>query len=87
MEKRSAAKHEAALEDAKKQAQEITGGVEGALANAERKHSAEIEASVALRACEQARAILEKRLGPAEHDAAIDELIADIGGMRLREGT
>ncbi len=86
LDKRSAAAHELALENAKRQAQDITGGVAGALENAERRHTADIESSVALAACDQAKEILAKRLGAAEHDAAIDELIADIGGMRLREG-
>ncbi len=86
LDKRNAAAHDQALEHAKQQAQEITGGVEGALVNAERKHAVDIESTVALAACEQAKRILEKRLGPAEHDAAMDELIADLAGMRLREG-
>ncbi|MCC8167703.1 MAG: hypothetical protein LIQ31_16575 [Planctomycetes bacterium] len=75
---------EAALDDARRQADQISGSVATALDNAAERFSDDIRGDAAQRACDQARRILEKRLGPAEHDAAIDELIADLAGMNLQ---
>lgn len=69
-----------ALEDARNAAQEIAGGIEGALRHERTKQFAAIGAEAANEACAQAERILRKTLGQAEHDTAVDELIADIAG-------
>lgn len=68
---------------ASRTAEDIAGGVATALQNEERELSGRIGADAALEACDQARRILQERLGQAEHDVAIEELIADIAGMKL----
>lgn len=75
---RSQKEREQALADARGQAAEISGGIKGALRMEKTKQYAAIGTEAANEACERAREILEKDLGQAEHDAAIDELIADI---------
>lgn len=78
---RNDAEREKALEAARRQAHDIAGGVEGALRDEVEELSGRIGAKAAIAACEQARVILEGRLGQKEHDAAIDDLIADIATM------
>lgn len=83
IEARTVTERDEALEDARNQAEEIVGGIESALDSSARETGAKLGAHAAIRACEEARRILKKRLGQEEHDAAIDELIADISGMRF----
>jgi F0F1-type ATP synthase membrane subunit b/b' len=71
----------AALKRAGRQAEEIAGGVAGALNRDVLRHAGDIGRTAATAACEQARDMLRERLGPAEHDAAIEELIAGIAGL------
>lgn len=75
---RFAKERKQALLDAAKEARDISGGAQGAIENERAKQFAGIGAEMADKACEQARVILEKRVGQSEHDAAIDQLIADI---------
>lgn len=72
-----------ALKQANYQVQEISGGVEGALADEATQLSCRMGAEVARAACDRARDLLAERLGPREHDVAIEELIADIAGMKF----
>jgi F0F1-type ATP synthase membrane subunit b/b' len=69
---------EEALAQARRQAEEIAGNVRGALRNEERRLAGDIGAETVRAACDQAGDILRARLGQAEHDLAIEELIADI---------
>lgn len=80
-EERLEREREEALVLAKTQAEEISGGIAGALRNEESRLSGSIGAHVAAAACDRAKEILKQRLGQTEHDAAIEELIADIAGM------
>ncbi|MDR1745164.1 MAG: hypothetical protein LBS30_05365, partial [Planctomycetota bacterium] len=77
------ADREAMILAANRQAEEIAGGVEAVLRNEESELSGRIGSEAAVAACDRARIILESRLGEAEHDIAIEELIADIAGMEL----
>lgn len=78
---RAVAERENALDAARKQAHAIAGGVEGTLQGEAMELAGRIGAKAAIAACEQARTILEGRLGQKEHDAAVDDLIADIATM------
>ncbi len=73
----------AALDNARKSAERIAGGIETALDTEARARTERLGEHAAREACRLARELLEKRLGQAEHDAAIDELIADIGAVRV----
>ncbi len=70
------------VERAKRQAAELEGGVQAALEAEARTQAGRIGARAAGAACDRARAILTEKLGQAEHDAAIEELIADIAAMK-----
>lgn len=70
------------LARAKKQASSIAVGIQGALESEARKTQGRLVADTAREACEQARTLLENRLGQKEHDLAIDELIADIQAVK-----
>ncbi len=76
---------EEALEQARRQAEEISGNIQGALRNEERRLAADIGAETVQVACDQAKEILQRRLGQAEHDAAIEELIAGIAASMRPE--
>ena len=82
-ESRAEADREQALEQARALALEMEGAIDSALAAEARTVNARLGVRTAVQACDEARKILEQRLGQREHDAAIDELIADIAGMRL----
>ena len=84
-EKRLRRDREEALEDARRRAEEISGGVEAALANEEKELAGRITSQAARQACDKALDLLRERMGQKEHDRAIEELIADIAGMRLSE--
>lgn len=66
------------LEKARTQATSIAGNIQDALASEGNKWQRQLTSDTVRSACDQARGILESRLGQAEHDQAIDELIADI---------
>ncbi len=85
-EKRLEQERAAALEAARRRAEEISGGVRTALADAERELAARLGAEAARSACDRALDILRERIGRSEHDRAVDELVADIGGMRFPGG-
>ncbi len=71
-----------ALKHAKIQAEELEGSIRAALETEARTQVGQIGARAAAAACDRARAVLTEKLGQADHDAAIDELIADILAMK-----
>lgn len=73
----------AALEAARREAEGMAGDMAKALEDETRTLTARIGVAAALEACGRARDLLASRLGPAEHDAAVEELIADINDMKL----
>lgn len=76
------ANRETVLADARKRAEGMEGGIREALDREAEALAVSLGNTAAAAACERARELLSKRLGPAEHDAAIDALIADIAGLR-----
>ncbi|MDR1521048.1 MAG: ATP synthase F0 subunit B [Planctomycetota bacterium] len=70
------------LAAAKIRADDIAGGILNSLEIETGRRAARLGGQTALLACNQAREILEKRLGEAEHAAAIEELIACILAWR-----
>lgn len=67
-----------AMERARRKAGEISGNIKGALENEERRLAGDIGRETVGAACDRAKELLRERIGQAEHDAAIDELIHDI---------
>lgn len=82
-EKLSAVEREAALAKAREQADAIAGSIQAAIDAQAADAKTRLGAEAAREACARARTLLEKRLGQKEHDAAVDELIADIAAARL----
>lgn len=80
---RSEKERKLALDRANHQAREISGGVEGALADEAMQLSCRMGAETAKAACDRAKELLAARLGPDDHNVAIEELIADIAGMKF----
>ena len=80
------AEMKSATENALRQASVIESGLSDSIGLEAALASKRLGREAALQACEQARGILVERLGQAEHDAAVDELIADIAGMRFASG-
>ena len=74
---------EAALAGAKRQAETIEGSIQGAIDAEAGKIAGGLGTRTVNAACDRAMALLANRLGPADHDAAVDELIADIASMRM----
>lgn len=74
---------EAILTDARNRTEGLESGIREALEREAETVALSLGNAASAAACEQARKLLEKRLGQAEHDAAIDGLIADIAGTRL----
>lgn len=77
------AEHEAAIEAAQVQAMDIAGAVETAMDAETHKVLARIKTTIVNDACQRARDLLSRRVEPADHDRAVDDLIADIGKMKL----
>lgn len=83
LEETAQAEHEAAMDAAQAQAQDIAGGVETAIDAETHKVLAGIKTALVNDACQRARELLAARVGPSDHDRAVDDLIADIGKMKL----
>lgn len=75
--------HAEAETQARARADAMVGGVGGALAAEAKATALHLERAVALEACRLAGKLLGERLGPEDHDAAIDALIDDVGKMKL----
>ncbi|MCC8179731.1 MAG: ATP synthase F0 subunit B [Planctomycetes bacterium] len=71
----------AALINARAQAGQMVGGWQQILEDEAERSAARLGADTAGQAIRLAKTLLEQRLGQAEHDMAIDELIADITAM------
>lgn len=77
---------DALLAEARNRAANLEGDTASMLAKEEASVAADLGGDAAAAACREAVAILEKRIGRAEHDAAVDELIDSIAALRAAQG-
>lgn len=73
---------DALLAEARDRANNLEGETANVLAKEEAVIAAGLNCDVAAAACREAAEILRRRIGRAEHDAAVDELIAGIAALR-----